>query len=681
MLDYIWLIPVFPAIGALLNGLFGKKLPKNVIHTIACGAVLLSFIMSVICIAQIAGMEPKVFEKNVYSWIPGGTVAKTLGPHAGEPAQLSVPLGFLLDPLSSVMILVVTGVGFLIHIYSVGYMAHEEGYYRFFTYLNLFMFAMLLLVLGNSFLTMFVGWEGVGLCSYLLIGFYYERKSAADAGKKAFIVNRIGDFGFVLGILAVFSVFGTLEFTKVMSAAPQIFRVGDHLMMWITLALFVGATGKSAQLPLYVWLPDAMEGPTPVSALIHAATMVTAGVYMIARCNALFSLAPETMLIVATIGAVTAIFAASIGLVQTDIKRVLAYSTVSQLGFMFLAMGVGAYAVGIFHLVTHAFFKALLFLGSGSVIHAMSGEQDLRKMGDLRKRTPITFLTMLIGTIAIAGIPPLAGFFSKDEILWQAFSSEHGRTVFWIIGTLAALMTAFYMFRLMYLAFWGQPRMDHHTMEHIHESPRSMTVPLIILAILSFFGGFMGIPKLFHIPSFPVDIYHWLEPVTGSMHAEGAEVSHGLEVGLMLLSIAVAVLGIAIATFIYLKREGLAEKMAAAWPRLHALLYNKYFVDEIYNVMIIQPLKALCNALSGFDLKVIDGIVNGSAWTTLRASIVSIWFDVNFVDLAVNLVGAIVRYFGGLVRKLQTGLVQNYGLISLYGFFVILAVYLFFYAK
>jgi len=681
MLNYIWLIPVLPAIGALINGLFGKKFSRSIIHTIACGTVLLSFILSVLCIAELSGREPRVFEKNVFTWIAGGSTARTLGPDAGQPAELKIPLGFLLDPLSSVMILVVTGVGFLIHVYSVGYMAHEKGYYRFFTYLNLFMFAMLLLVLGNSFLTMFVGWEGVGLCSYLLIGFYFERNSAADAGKKAFIVNRIGDFGFVLGILAIFSVFGTLEFTKVMSAAPHVFHAGDHLVMLITLALFVGATGKSAQLPLYVWLPDAMEGPTPVSALIHAATMVTAGVYMIARCNVLFSLAPETLLIVATIGAVTAIFAASIGLVQTDIKRVLAYSTVSQLGFMFLAMGVGAYAVGIFHLVTHAFFKALLFLGSGSVIHAMSGEQDLRKMGDLRKRTPITYLTMLIGAIAIAGIPPLAGFFSKDEILWQAFSSEHGRKIFWLIGTLAALMTAFYMFRLMYLAFWGQPRMDHHTMEHIHESPRSMTVPLIVLAVLSIFGGFMGIPAILHIPSFPVNFYHWLEPVTGSIHAEVVEVSHALEIGLMVGSVIVAGIGILIATVLYLQKPQLAEKMGAAFPRLHALLYRKYYVDEIYNAVLIQPVKALCTGLGIFDLRVIDGIVNGSAWTTLRASIVSIWVDINFVDLAVNLVGAIVRYFGGLVRKTQTGLVQNYGIISLYGFFVLLAVYMLFYSK
>ncbi len=685
MLEYFWLIPVLPAAGALINGIFGKKFSKKLIHTIACGTVFLSFLLSVICVAELSGLESKVFEKTVYNWIPGGSFDKTLGPNQGEEAQINVPLGFLLDPLSAVMILVVTGVGFLIHVYSVGYMWHEDGYYRFFTYLNLFMFAMLLLVLGNSFLTMFVGWEGVGLCSYLLIGFYYERQSASDAGKKAFIVNRIGDFGFILGILAIFSVFGTVEFTKVMSQASSVFQPGETLVMLITLALFVGAVGKSAQIPLYVWLPDAMEGPTPVSALIHAATMVTAGVYMIARCNALFALAPDTLMIVATIGATTAIFAASIGLVQTDIKRVLAYSTVSQLGYMFLAMGVGAYAVGIFHLTTHAFFKALLFLGSGSVIHAMSGEQDMRKMGDLRGRIPTTHLTMLIGTLAIAGVPPLAGFFSKDEILWQSFSSPHGKLTFWIIGALAAGMTAFYMFRLLYMTFYGQPRMDHHTMEHIHESPKSMTVPLMILAALSVIGGLMGIPKvlqeIFHIPGIPIDFYHWLEPVTGSIHVEGAKVSHGLELALMVASVVIAGTGILISTMIYLKRPGTAEKMAASFPRLHNLLYRKYYLDEIYDAVIIQPTKRLCNFLAAFDLRVIDGLVNGSAWTTLKTSIVSIWFDINFVDLLVNLVGAIVRYFGGLIRKMQTGVVQNYGLISLYGFLVLLAVYLRFYSK
>jgi NADH-quinone oxidoreductase subunit L len=681
MLDYIWLIPVLPAIGAFLNGIFGKRFPKSVIHTIACGTVFLAFVLSIVCVAELANMENHVYETNLYNWIPGGSTILNKGPNAGERVELNIPLGFLLDPLSSVMILIVTGVGLLIHIYSVGYMAHEDGYYRFFTYMNLFMFSMLLLVLGNSFLTMFVGWEGVGLCSYLLIGFYFEKKSAADAGKKAFIVNRIGDFGFVLGILAIFSVFGTLQFTDVMHRAPQVFTEGQYLVMMITLALFVGATGKSAQIPLYVWLPDAMEGPTPVSALIHAATMVTAGVYMIARCNALFSLAPETLQIVATIGVLTAIFAASIGLVQRDIKRVLAYSTVSQLGFMFIAMGVGAYAVGIFHLMTHAFFKALLFLAAGSVIHAMSGEQDLMKMGGLKNHIPKTFWTMLIGAIAIAGIPPLAGFFSKDEILWQAFQKNW---VFWAVGIAAATMTAFYMFRLIFLTFFGKSRMDHHTQEHVHESPGSMTIPLIILAFLSIIGGWIGIPPALHIPSIPFDFYHWLESVTGSPHAsaEGAEhASASIEYLLMVASVAVAAAGIWLAYRMYVQNPATAERMAASYPRLHKLLYNKYYVDEIYNAVIVQPIKKLCLALSWFDLYFIDGIVNGSVFVTIKTAIVAVWVDINIVDLLVNLAGAIVNFFGGLLRRIQTGLVQNYGLISLYMFFILLAVYLAFYAK
>lgn len=682
MLEYIWLIPVLPLAGAFLNGIFGKKFPKPIVHWIACGVVFLSFVLSILCVAELSGMEePRVFEKEVYTWIAGGSVNTTLGPNEGAPAQLNIPLGFLLDPLSGVMVLVVSGVGFLIHIYSIGYMWHEDGYYRYFSYLNLFMFAMLLLVLGNSFLSMFVGWEGVGLCSYLLIGFYYERQSASDAGKKAFIVNRIGDFGFILGIVAIFATFGTLKFTEVMSSAPQLFPRGDVLILWITLALFVGAIGKSAQIPLYVWLPDAMEGPTPVSALIHAATMVTAGVYMIARCNPLFTLAPETLLIVATIGALTAIFAASIGLVQRDIKRVLAYSTVSQLGYMFVAMGVGAYAVGIFHLTTHAFFKALLFLGSGSVIHALGGEQDLMKMGDLRGRIRTTFLTMGAGTLAIAGIPPLAGFFSKDEILWQAFSSEHGHVAFWILATVAAAMTAFYMFRLLYLAFYGQPRMDAHTIQHIHESPKTMTIPLMILAVLSVIGGFMGIPKLFGIPSFPFDFYHWLEPITGSAHGETAVASHSTEWLLIGISVIVAVGGYLLAKYVYRTNPETAEKMANAFPRLHQTLFRKYYVDEIYDAAIVQPTKKLCAFSMAFDLKVIDGIVNGSAWVTVKTAIVSIWVDVNIVDLLVNFVGAVINFFGGQMRKIQTGVVQNYGLISLYSFFILLAVYLLFYAE
>jgi NADH-quinone oxidoreductase subunit L len=658
LLEYIWLIPVLPAIGAIINGIFGKRLPKSVIHWIACSLVFASFILSVLSVAELSRMdaEHRVFEKDYFNWIPGGNAKSTFGPNAGKPIDVTIPFGFLLDPLSSVMILVVTGVGFLIHVYSIGYMAHEEGYYRFFAYMNLFMFAMLVLVLGNSFLTLFVGWEGVGLCSYLLIGFYYEKKSASDAGKKAFIVNRIGDFGFMLAMIAVFAIFGTLRFTDVMPQAPQFFKVGDPLIMLLTLGLFVGATGKSAQIPLYVWLPDAMEGPTPVSALIHAATMVTAGVYMIARCNALFSLAPETLLIVVLTGSITALFAATIGLVQKDIKRVLAYSTVSQLGMMFMAMGVGSYAVGIFHLVTHAFFKALLFLGAGSVIHAMGGEQDMMKMGDLRGKIPVTFRTMLIGTLAIAGIPPLAGFFSKDEILWRAYSSEHGHISFWILGLITAGMTAFYMFRLIFLTFFGKPRMDHHTMEHIHESPRSMTIPLMLLAFLSVFGGFIGVPEGLGGWSFPFDFYHWMEPITGAAHG-GLAPSHALELGFGAQALAVAVIGALLAVNVYLRRPGTAEKIAASFPRIYSTLYNKYYVDEIYDAVLIQPTKTLCSALSVFDLKVIDGIVNGSAWATLKASIVSIWIDVNIVDFLVNLAGAIVSFFGGLLRKVQTGLV------------------------
>lgn len=680
MIEYIWLIPVLPAAGALLNALFGKRLPKSFVHYIACGTVFLSLVISIACVAELANMDPehRVIEKEFFTWIPGGSVNRTLGPEAGAAAEVKIPLGFLLDPLSSVMILVVTGVGFLIHVYSVGYMWHEDGYYRFFTYLNLFMFAMLLLVLGNTFLTMFVGWEGVGLCSYLLIGFYYERKSASDAGKKAFIVNRIGDFGFVMGMLTIFAAFGTLQFTQVMAKAPEMFQPGSHLMMLTTLALFVGATGKSAQIPLYVWLPDAMEGPTPVSALIHAATMVTAGVYMIARCNVLFSLAPDTMLIVATIGSLTAIFSATIGLVQRDIKRVLAYSTVSQLGYMFLAMGVGAYAVGIFHLTTHAFFKALLFLGSGSVIHAMSGEQDLMKMGGLWSRIKTTAWTFAIGAVAIAGIPPLAGFFSKDEILWQSFHSEHGRKIFWVLGVLAATMTAFYMFRLTFLAFSGKGRMDHHTEEHIHESPRSMTIPLVVLAFLSVVGGWLSIPKVLGGNAF---FYHWLEPVTGPLPGEGVETSHSLEYALMGVSVAVALLGIGIAWRIYVKGPEIADRLAESFGPVYRTLFRKYYVDEIYNALVVQPLKGLCSFLAWFDLKIIDGIVNGSAWVTIKSSVVSIWVDVNIVDLAVNLTGAIVNFLGGLLRKLQTGLVQNYAIISLYTFMLLLAFYIFFYVK
>src|ERR1700741_3097412 len=498
-LNQIWIIPLLPAIGATLMFFFGKKLQMQTVSAVCVGAVALAFVMSCGAVWQYthAYSGGHAFDKPMYTWLGSDTGHLTYTTKDGYPADFQAQVGFLLDPLSSIWLLFVTGVGMLIHIYSTGYMAHEGGYYRFFGYLNLFMFSMLTLILANNYVLMFVGWEGVGLCSYLLIGFYFHRKSASDAANKAFIVNRIGDAGFLLGMFFIARYFGSLRFTEVTAAARSgHFAIGDPYITAATLLLFVGACGKSAQLPLYVWLPDAMEGPTPVSALIHAATMVTAGVYMVARSNALFVLAPNSMKTVAIVGALTAVFAASIGLVQNDIKRVLAYSTVSQLGYMFLALGVGAFAAGVFHVFTHAFFKALLFLGAGSVIHAMSGEQDMRNMGALRDRIPITYRTMLIATLAIAGIPPFAGFFSKDEILWQTWTSEGGAyRILWAIGYITALMTAFYMFRLIYLTFYSKPRMSHEVEHHIHESPKSMTIPLVVLAVMSLFAGFLGFPQ------------------------------------------------------------------------------------------------------------------------------------------------------------------------------------------
>src|SRR5437660_759989 len=501
-LDHIWLIPLLPAFGATMMFFFGRKLQKQAVDAVCVGVVVLAFLLACGAVWQYTGYAHdnpgKPYEKILYTWLGSDTGHLNFVKKDGSPAPFHADAGFLLDPLSAIWLLFVTGVGMLIHIYSTGYMAHEGGYYRFFGYLNLFMFSMLMLILGNNYAVLFVGWEGVGLCSYLLIGFYFHRKSASDAANKAFIINRIGDAGFLLGMFTIVWYFGTFRFTEITALArdPQLFRIGDPIITVACLLLFIGACGKSAQIPLYVWLPDAMEGPTPVSALIHAATMVTAGVYMVARSNALFVLAPNAMKTVAIIGALTAIFAASIGLVQNDIKRVLAYSTVSQLGYMFLALGVGAFAAGVFHVFTHAFFKALLFLGSGSVIHAMSGEQDMRNMGDLHRRIPTTYWTMLIATLAIAGIPPFAGFFSKDEILWQSWATESvAYHLLWIIGYATALMTAFYMFRLIYLTFWSKPRMSHEVEHHIHESPASMTIPLVVLAVMSLFAGFLGFPQ------------------------------------------------------------------------------------------------------------------------------------------------------------------------------------------
>jgi len=525
----LWVIPALPLAGVLLNLLIGDRLGKRGTAWLACGVIALAFLASLHAVWNLAALPEtgRAVIETVWTWMRVG--------------DFTVDVGFALDPLSSVMILVVTGVGFLIHVYSVGYMAHDPSFRRFFLYLNLFMFSMLTLVLASNFLVMFVGWEGVGLCSYLLIGFWYERPSAAEAGKKAFIVNRIGDFGFILGVLTLFQATGTLRFGEVFAAAPHAFVAGGAAITAATLLLFLGATGKSAQIPLYTWLPDAMEGPTPVSALIHAATMVTAGVYMVARCHVLFDLAPISREVVAVIGAATALLAASIGLAQNDIKRVLAYSTVSQLGYMFMACGVGAYGAGVFHLMTHAFFKALLFLGAGSVIHALSDDQDLRRMGALSSKLPWTHATMLVATLAIAGIPPLAGFFSKDEILASAFGAGH--PIIWIAGLIGAVLTAFYMFRLYLLAFRGPSHLSHETEHHLHESPPSMIIPLVVLAILTVVGGFVGLPMQQggHV------LARWLAPVFAGGTAPEAELPASTEWLLIAISIAAGTLSIGIA--------------------------------------------------------------------------------------------------------------------------------------
>src|SRR6516165_3540679 len=523
---YIWLIPLLPGLGAAINGLVGIRVfSRRAAGALASGIMLAALALGGVAFWQLLGLpaESRAYDVNVAEWIPRIPLAT----HDGI-GNFEVTWGFRLDPLAGMMLLIVTGIGALIHIYATAYMVDEPrgGYARFFCYLNLFCFFMLMLVLGNNFLVMFVGWEGVGLCSYLLIGYWYEKKSAGDAGKKAFITNRVGDWGFVLGVFLIFYTFGTLDFRAVQNAAGAMPVETMHfgVLSFICLFLFVGATGKSAQIPLYVWLPDAMEGPTPVSALIHAATMVTAGVYMLGRNAVLFSHAPQVMTIVAIVGVLTALMAATIGLVQYDIKRVLAYSTVSQLGYMFTAMGVGAFSAGAFHLMTHAFFKALLFLGSGSVIHAMGGEQDMRRMGGLKDKIPVTFRTMWIGSVAIAGIPGLAGFFSKDEILWQAYSSPKGATILWAVGLTTAAMTAFYMWRMMYLTFYGESRVTAEAASHIHESPMSMTVPLTVLAIGSVFAGWLGVPKLW--TAFGENFRgfeHWLEPVFATAAVEAAK--------------------------------------------------------------------------------------------------------------------------------------------------------------
>ncbi|MDR4508992.1 MAG: NADH-quinone oxidoreductase subunit L [Candidatus Brocadiaceae bacterium] len=629
MLNLVAFILLFPLIGATINGLIGKRLPKNSVGYIACGAIGLSFFISILVFSGLLMLSPeeRLFEKQLFRWIESGS--------------FKAAVALQVDPLSAIMILVITGVGFLIHIYSIGYMREDKGYHRYFCYLNLFSFSMLLLVLSNNFLLMFVGWEAVGLCSYLLIGFWFEKKSASDAAKKAFIVNRVGDFGFALGIMLIFITFNTIDFTEVFGAVSNgNYETGSFLLTIITLLLFMGATGKSAQIPLYTWLPDAMEGPTPVSALIHAATMVTAGVYMIVRCNILYMMSPFTMTVVACIGAATALFAAFIGLAQNDIKRVLAYSTISQLGYMFLACGVGAFTAGVFHLMTHAFFKALLFLGSGSVIHAMSGEQDMRKMGGLRHHIPITYKTFLIGTVAIAGIPPFAGFFSKDEILLEAL--VQGNILYWSVGAFAALLTAFYMFRLLFMTFHGESRVDPHVKEHLHESPGNMTFPLIILAGLSTLGGFLGMPGANLINNFlgPVMNIHGL---TGTHGAETAgHHSGGNPYFMMVLSTAIAIAGILLAYYLYIKKPELPERLSKRFAFFYKIVLNKFYVDEIYDVLFVTSTKKFSIQLwKRMDVQVIDGFV--------------------------NTIARFVGWTGSIFRLAQTGYIRNYALYIVIG--------------
>ena len=697
-MDFIWLIPVLPGLGAALNGLLGiRYFSKRVAALVANGTMAGALALSVTAFVQLLGLEAdeRLHEVAVASWIPEIPLATTDGIGAFE-----VVWGFMLDPLSALMILVVTGIGFLIHVYSIGYMDHEPrpAYARYFCYLNLFCFFMLMLVLGSNFLVMFVGWEGVGLCSYLLIGFWYHKQSASDAGKKAFLVNRVGDWGFILGIFLIFFTFGTLDFRPVAEAAAEMpVEAGVFgVVSLICLFLFIGATGKSAQIPLYIWLPDAMEGPTPVSALIHAATMVTAGVYMVCRNAVLFTHAPVVMEVVAIIGCLTALMAATIGLVQTDIKRVLAYSTVSQLGYMFLATGVGAFAAGAFHLMTHAFFKALLFLGSGSVIHSMNEEQDMRRMGGLRLYMPVTYITMGIGALAIAGVPPLSGFFSKDEILYRTFL--HSR-VLWGLAAITAGMTAFYMFRLIFMTFYQDyrgPSWQHeetdgahdahhgdapgaHAWHGPHESPRVMTVPLMALAVGAIVAGFVGVPLALGGGN---AIEHFLEPsfmapaAEGQEAAEEAHLSQAAEIGLMAFSVLVAVGGIFLAHRLYVRRPESAEQLAQTWAGTHRVLTNKYYVDELYDATVVRGTMSSARGLWTVDGRVVDGAVNGAGWTTIASSWISHVLDKYVVDGLVNLVGWIFGEASYIFRRVQTGLIQNYAFATLLGIFAFVTLYL-----
>ncbi len=635
---------ILPLIGFLINGLFGKRIrSEKAIGAIGASMVGIGFLLSVIIFFQLVGLhgEERRVIVPVADWISTGT--------------FSIDFSYQVDQLSVIFLLIITGIGTLIHIYSIGYMHGDPGFSRFFAYLNLFIFMMLNLVLADNFLVTFLGWEGVGLCSFLLIGFWYDQrfdgvgiKWTGDAAKKAFVVNRIGDLGMLIGMFILFNEFGTLryhEITSIVGTAGSGFTPGSSTAITLaTLCLFLGACGKSAQIPLGVWLPDAMAGPTPVSALIHAATMVTSGIFLISRNAALFTLAPTTMAVITGVAITTALIAATVGLVQNDIKKVLAYSTVSQLGFMFVALGVGAFTAGVFHVMTHAFFKALLFLGSGSVIHGMHGEQDMQKMGGLKKYMPTTYKVYFIGALAISGIPIFSGFFSKDEILLRAFTN--GNAVLWLVGAIAAFCTAFYMFRSVYLTFEGKERFDHHHI-HPHESPATMTVPLWILAFLSVFGGFLGLPEVFGEHANVLE--NWLEPVFEPAYRNFsmAHASHGLEWTLMAVSKAIAVGGIFLARYIYTQRVGLADRIANAVPGIYKLLWNKWYADEAYEYGIVKPLMAGSRSflLKIVDQGIIDGIINGS--------------------------GRFTAALAGWTRRLQSGVTQNYATLFLVGVLVV----------
>ena len=649
--DFLRWIVLLPLLGAAVNGLLGARIQeragKTAVAAIACAPVTLSFLLSLWAFTQLLSLDAKerFLIDRFYSWIPMGS--------------FNVDVAFWVDPLSAIMILVVSGIGGLIHFYSIGYMHEDRSLWRYFAYLNLFTFSMLLLVTADNLLLMFVGWEGVGLCSWALIGFWFGDHTNTRAGNKAFIVNRVGDFGFVLGVFLLFWSLtehghGTLAFREIGEHAPLLAGMdlwGVSVATLVTLLLFVGATGKSAQLPLYVWLPDAMQGPTPVSALIHAATMVTAGVYMIARLNELFSAAPATLGIIAVVGAATAFFAATIAVTQTDIKRVLAYSTISQLGYMFLAMGVAAYAAGVFHLLTHAFFKACLFLGSGSIIHAMQGEQDMRRMGGLRTAMPATFWTFAVGVLAIAGTPFLAGFFSKDAILWQTWASHNAGL--WAVGVFVAGLTAFYMFRQFFLVFFGECRADHHVREHLHESPEIMTYPLWILAAGSVVVGYIGLPAF--LGGSQLD--HWLDPVIHGHHEHHPVVEELLVMG---ASIAAAAVGAVAAWRLYYVRAPARERLEAPGGFAYRLLDNKYYVDEIYQFVFVGGTLLLARVGAAFDRYVIDTIVDGSARLTTVVSWFNGLFDKYVIDMLVNAVANVTFALGNNFRRVQTGNINSY---------------------